>query len=489
MQGMLEQVTKGCQIVAIVCNQWGDTGKGKFSDVFAEYWADVIVRGLGGPNAGHTKVVKGVKKAFHQLPSSVEQEDKIHILGNGMVLDLEGLCKELDQLDEDGINYPGLIISEDANVIMPYHKERDGKKNVSMKDGGIGSTGKGIGPCYADKIARIGIQVRDLFDANGRFDPHRAVNKIKKAAEFYPDCNMNVDEIISYLKPFAKRIQPHVKDTITLIHEYLRQGKKILIEGAQGLLLSIEFGSYPYVTSSDCSLGGTASGAGLSANAIDLALGVVKFPYMTRVGAGPFPTEFGGNESDKYCAAGLEHDIEFELKKYGIGFTKEGKNYKYDMHHENIIRLINSKDPFEQGIGVRLAGYEYGTTTGRPRRTGWTDLTALKYAIGINGKMINGKLQMPLILTKADVLQGSEKIKLAVGYGNTENFTRDLDVLGSAQPDYVEFEGFDDDISGIRDYDKLPQGLKEAINELESVGGIPMFVSVGPDREETILRV
>ncbi len=491
----LEQLTKNIQIISIICNQWGDTGKGKFSDYFAANFADVNARSGGGNNAGHTTEINGKKRIFHLLPAGIihDNKGKVNILGNGMVLDLKVLNQELNELDKENLFYNNLMISQDANVIMPYHILRDQKKNTSQKKGGIGSTGRGIGPCYADKIARRGIFVRDLFNEDTlskkiekalEFYPElksTLSKKIKKYLGFYSEPSIDKDQIIEELTPYATRIKPFVRDTISEMHGFVKNGKKILLEGAQGLLLSIEFGTYPYVTSSDCSINGVAAGVGLPAKAIDLPLGIVKFPYMTRVGAGPFPTEFAGQESEKYCAKGLKHDIKFELKIHEIPFEEKNGNIKYDHHHEKIIELMNSDDSFLQGVGIRLSGEEYGATTGRPRRTGWTDLVALKYAIGINGPNI--------ILTKPDVLQGAREIKLGIGYDKTPNFTRDSDLLKTCTPSYKSFQGSNEDLFQIDNYRKLPPGLKQRINFVEeSTGGIVRIVSTGADRNQTIIK-
>ena len=491
----LEKLVQGKQVIAIVCNQWGDTGKGKFSDYFAAHWADVIARGTGGNNAGHTTVINGKKRIFHLIPAGIvyDKVGKTNILGNGMVIDLKVLCGELDELDKEGMTYNRLMISEDAHVIMPYHIARDKKKNQSQEKGGIGSTGRGIGTCYADKIARRGIMIRDLFDED------KLVKKIHKAAEFYPEININIDDIIQELKPYAERIKPFVRNTIAEMHEFVRSDKKVLLEGAQGLLLSIEFGSYPYVTSSDCSVNGTASGVGLPARIVN-ALSIVKFPYMTRVGAGPFPSELGGEASEKYCAAGLEHDIFYEVKTYlgmdldlnRIRELQEQNNkeelLKYEKqvddyivsHREDIVKLINSDDPFERGIGIRLAGYEYGATTKRPRRTGWTDLVALKYTIGINGP--------DLILTKPDVLQGADYFYLATTYKNQQEFTRDSDALRKVEPALYKLKGFKEDLSQIDNGKDLPAGLKEGTQLIEAVaGGRVRIISTGPEQDQTLI--
>ncbi len=540
----------GIQTLAVICNQWGDTGKGKFTDYFAQ-WADVIARGTGGNNAGHTVVVGDKKRIFHLIPSGIayDSEGKINVLGNDMVLDMKVLNDELDDLDKGGMSYDNLMISEDAHVILPYHIDRDELKNKSMDGGGIGSTGRGIGPTYTDMVERRGIMVRDLFDKD------RLAGKIRKrlmhyntmrAGEWWQDVlhdmkggnyefnsklgvqdkldyltrrleklgisnnhtdayfgdmnednlkgyyesiamkRINVEEetakIIEKLEPLAKRVRPFVKDTIAEMHKFHAEGKKILLEGAQGLLLSYKFGTYPYVTSSDPSRHGTVAGVGLAG--IDKVLGIVKFPMMTRVGGGPFPTEFGGSLSEEYCNedAGEAHKVQYELTRWDIPFdVNEDNTVKYDHAHPKIIKLMNSNDPFEVGVGYRLAADEYGATTQRPRRTGRTDLAALKYAVGVNG--------MDVILTKVDVARGAHFIELGTGYEERDTFCRHPDVLYDVHPTYKRFDGFEEDISGVRLLKDLPDGLREAIAFTQQFAGCNVqAISVGPERNQTILK-
>ncbi|MBI2105341.1 adenylosuccinate synthetase [Candidatus Woesearchaeota archaeon] len=471
----LDDLLNGVQTLAILCNQWGDTGKGKFSDYFASYWADVTARGTGGNNAGHTVVVNGIEKIFHLIPAGIlnDYRGQITILGNGMVIDLSVLAHELDELELDKITYNNLMISKDASVIMPYQVNRDKAKDQSQKGGGIGSTGRGIGPCYTDKIARRGIFIEDLFNKE------RLSKKIDKIREIYPEQKINTSDIIDSLTPFAERIKPFVRDTVSEMHRFLRERKKILLEGAQGLLLSIEHGTYPYVTSSDCSINGTASGVGISARMIDLPLGVVKFPFMTRVGAGPFPTELGGAKSELYCAEDNHAKIN-ELINFKIPHEVIDDIARYDRKCEKIKEMINSSDELVQGIGIRLAAGEYGATTGRPRRIGWTDAAAARYAVGINGSL--------MILTKPDSLSIADEFKISYGYKNNFSFSKDEDLLRNTKPNYKSYEGYGD-ISGIRSYFELPGSLKNAIKDFEKfTGGRVASISVGPDREETIVR-
>jgi len=474
----IEKLVKDAKVIAVICNQYGDTGKGKFSDYFASSWADVTARGTGGNNAGHTVKVNGVEKIFHLIPAGIshDSDGKTTILGNGMVIDLKVLNHELDELEREGNTFDNLMISQDAHVIMPYHVSFDKAKNQSQKCGGIGSTGRGIGPAYTDKIARRGITVGDFLDKD------RLAKKIDKVIEFYPNSTAVKEEIIEILGPYFERIRPFVRDTVTEMHKFYRNGKKILLEGAQGLLLSVEYGTHPYVTSSDCSLNGTSTGVGLSAKMVDLPFGIVKFPFMTRVGGGPFPTELGGERSEKYCAD--ERTKIDELKEYGIKYSTKNGGVQYDTRAPGIINMMNSDDEFVQGIGIRLAAGEYGATTGRPRRTGWTDAVAAKYAAGINGPL--------MILTKADSIAGAKKFKICHGYlgegGISTEFSRDEKFLRRARPVYSEYQGYGE-ISDARSYSSLPTSLRIAIKDLEAfTEGRVAIVSVGAERDETIVR-
>ena len=474
----IKKLVKGKKVVAIVCNQWGDTGKGKISDCLSAYWADVIARGTGGNNAGHTVIVNGKEKIFHLLPSGItyDSKGKISVLGNGIVIDLKALLKELDELDSENMSYKNLMISKDANVIMPYHIKRDQAKNQSQKKGGIGSTGRGIGPCYTDKIARRGITIEDLYDDDA------LKKKLLKALEFYPEQKIDVDFLVERLKPYSKRIKPFVKDTVNKMHEFHRKGKKILLEGAHGLLLSVEHGTYPYVTSSDSSLNGTATGVGLSAQDVDLSLGIVKFPFMTRVGAGPFPSELGGRDSEEYCAE--ESTKIDELNKYGIAYEEKDGEIKYDRKDKKIIEMMNSNDKFIQGVGVRLAAGEYGATTGRPRRIGWTDAIAVKYASGINGKKV--------VLTKVDCISGAKEFKICYGYGIGKKvykeFNKDSKFLYKVEQKFKTYKGYGD-LKKIKTYNQLPISLKKAINDFEKFTGCEVVaISTGPDKDELIIR-
>ncbi|MBR9683562.1 adenylosuccinate synthase [Candidatus Woesearchaeota archaeon] len=462
----LNSILNGKQTVAIVCNQWGDTGKGKFVDLCAE-WADIVARGTGGNNAGHTIILNGKEYIFHLVPSGIlrDGEGKINIMGSGMVDDLGVLVGELDELDEQGYGYNGLRISERANVILPYHKELDGKHS-SMQKGKIGTTGRGIGQACADKVARFGIMVGDLKDKDN------FVRQLKRVQGHHFYLDIDIDKIVEQEMKHYQRIKEFVCDTDALLRSEMKKGKKVLLEGAQGLLLSIDYGTLPYVTSSDPSRIGLAKGVGLLPEDVDLTLGIVKFPFMTRVGNGPFPTEYGGKQSEEYCAEGEGNANKRE--------TEEGKYGR--MPSET---LINFPDPLTKGIGIRLAAGEYGATTGRPRRTGRTDLVALKHAMSINGPDI--------ILTKADCVAGMDEIELGTGYVDEQGkevreVSHGSDIAYGLKGLYVRLSGWGD-ISGCRNYGDLPRSTSNAVEFLEGwTGARVRMVSVGAGREQTIVK-
>jgi adenylosuccinate synthase len=420
-----------------------------------------------------------------------------------MAIDPKALCSEMQDLEKAGVTFNNLKISKHGNVIMEYHVVRDGG-DTSQKDGGIGTTGRGVGPCYADAAARRGIKINDLLDKD------LLAKKIKKAAQFYPEQKIDIDKIVAELQPYIERIKPYVRDTTAEMHRFVREGKRIQLEGAQGLLLSLEHGTYPYVTSCDCSLNGTASGVGLSAKLVDITLGLVKYPFMTRVGAGPFPTELGGELSEQYCAAGLEHDIFYEVKEFLgmdidlarirllqkeksaqareelIDYKKQAYNY-IRSHREDIVRLIDSPDHLTQGIGIRLAAFEFGATTGRQRRTGWTDAVAAKYAVGINGPLF--------VLTKPDSVFGCNEFSINYGYSISDKlfntFDKDCAFLRMVQPVLKSYPGYDG-LADVKDYAELERAapsLMRSIADFEKfTGGRVVMISNGAEREQTIIR-
>ncbi len=464
------------KVIAVVDSQWGDTGKGKIVDLLATE-VDVIARGTGGPNAGHTLVVDGEELVLHAIPigSRYDREGKVSIIGNGCVIS-PTIVEEIDFLLRKGFTLDHLMISQDTHVIMPYHVARDKDKNASLTNG-IGSTGRGVGPCYADKIARHGISVRDLYDRDA------LARKITAALTHYPEQKLSVDDIVAQLTPLAEKIAPFVRDTIHELHQLRRQGKRILLEGAQGLLLSVEYGTYPYVTSSDPSVNGTASGVGISAREVDLVLELIKFPFMTRVGAGPFPTELGGRAGEEYCQ-NQERRKKFELGVYHIPFTEEEGRVRYNYADPRIIELMNSPDPLLKAAGMRLAAGEFGATTGRPRRIGWTDAEAARYAHSIN----EGKV----ILTKADCIVGMREFAIGYGYMSAQEgdvpFTRDSSALAACQPRLKAYSGYAD-IRDLTTYGELPPSLGTAIADFERYTGAEVIaVSTGPSKEQIIVK-
>lgn len=489
------------QVIAVVCNQWGDTGKGKFVDYFAD-WADVIARGTGGANAGHTITVNDKVFIFHLIPSGIlyDTQGKINIIGRGVVLDPFVLIEELDILKKEGINVKNLRISHEAPLILPHHLLIDRYTDSVQK---LGTTGRGIGICYGDYVMRQGLFVNDMQNPDAfkeKLSKYIAskqhilaamdkeiAKKILSHEHLLNGTLWDEKELINpkkvielYTKDYAKRVGPYVTNTSRLLKNMHAQGKHILLEGAQGTLLSIDYGTTRYQTSSDATIEGLTKGVGLKEQQVDYIFGITKSFYMTRVGNGPFPTEFGGKKSETYC-------IE--------GHTKQEEKEKYE---NKIPALLASKDEFLKGIGIRLIANEYGATTGRTRRCGWLDLVALKYSMEINGKH--------LTLTKVDVLTGIPKIRLCIGYtykgkkmnyeGKTlrpgqklDTFPRFSDILYSCTPTYKEFDGWKEDISGIKTYEKLPHQIKTIVEYMEKfTGGTVDVISVGPDRKETIFR-
>ncbi len=418
----------------VVGAQWGDEGKGKITDMLAKT-ADLVVRYGGGNNAGHTVVVGDEKFELHLIPSGILYEDKKSILGNGVVIDPEAMVEEMEGLEERGISLANLYISETAHVIMPYHRMIDGLEEKRKGDSKIGTTGKGIGPCYTDKTARRGIRIADLLD-EGRF---RA--KLEKALNYhnlllekvYNEKTLKADEIIKQYQPYIEKLRPYVTNTSLLLNEAYQKNKKIFFEGAQGTLLDIDYGTYPFVTSSNPTAGGVCTGTGMGPTTIDDVIGVTK-AYLTRVGAGPFPTELD-NEWGEY---------------------------------------------------LRDKGHEFGVTTGRPRRCGWLDIPILKHAVRVNGLT-------EIALSKIDVLSGLDEIKVCTAYQHgeevVEEFPPYLESEIPYEPIYEKWPGWEEDISEIKDFEKLPENAKKYIARIEELIGIPAkIISVGPGRNQAIFR-
>jgi adenylosuccinate synthase len=410
--------------------QWGDEGKGKVVDVLTPDY-DVITRFQGGPNAGHTLEFGDVKHVLHNIPSGIFHGDKVNIVGNGVVLDPITFKEEIDALKEKGFDITkNLYISKKAHLILPTHRILDAASEASKGKTKIGSTLKGIGPTYMDKTGRNGLRVGDILH---KFEEKYEALK-KKHVQLLSMYNFEYD-IKEYEKGLFESIealrQLNLIDSEHEINKYIKQGKKVLAEGAQGTLLDIDFGSYPYVTSSNTVTAGACIGMGIAPNRIGEVYGIFK-AYCTRVGSGPFPTEL------------------------------------FD----------------ETGDELRKAGHEFGATTGRPRRCGWIDLVALKYAV-----MINGVTQ--LIMTKSDVLSGFDAIKVAVAYKMGDEVTEDFpfELPDNLEPVYKELPGWNKDLTGVSSEDEFPQELKDYIAYLEKELEVPItIVSVGPGREQTIVR-
>ncbi len=416
--------------IVLVGLQWGDEGKGKITDFYAGK-ADCVIRFQGGNNAGHTVVVHKKKYKFHLIPSGVVRGKKI-IIGNGVVVDPEVLLQEMEMLREHNIE-PDLVVSERAHVIMPYHRILDGTQEAFFGSKKIGTTGRGIGPCYADKIARHGIRMGDIVDEKAFKERMEEVIPLKQTMLTALKAEkINAEKIFETYASYGKKLKQYVRDTTVIIHSLLDKEKTILFEGAQGCMLDIDFGTYPYVTSSHPVSGGVSLGTGISPNKIDTIIGVLK-AYTTRVGMGPMPTEL----------------------------TDE--------------------------IGEHLAekGNEYGTTTGRKRRCGWLDGIVASYACRLNGVD-------EIAITKLDVLDGLEKVKICTAYDckgkEIKNFPSSLSLLSRCKPIYIELDGWET-TAGIKKYEDLPDGAKKYISFIEEYLKKPVtIISNGPSRDETIHR-
>ncbi|MCR8996162.1 adenylosuccinate synthase [Brevibacillus halotolerans] len=417
--------------VVVVGTQWGDEGKGKITDYLAET-AEVVARYQGGNNAGHTIIFDGNKYKLHLIPSGIFYKDKICVIGNGMVIDPKALVAELEYLHGHGFTTNNLKISDRAHVILPYHIKLDGVEEESRGQNKIGTTRKGIGPAYMDKAARIGIRIADLMDKE-EFKEKLARNLVEKnrvLEKLYNEEGFKLEDIYEEYLKYAEIIRPYVTDTSVVLNDVIDNGNRVLFEGAQGVLLDIDQGTYPYVTSSNPIAGGVTIGSGVGPSKIHQVIGVAK-SYTTRVGDGPFPTEL--------------HDA--------------------------------------TGDHIREVGFEFGTTTGRPRRIGWFDTVVVRHARRVSG--ITG-----LAITKLDTLSGIDKLRICTAYkykGEILNeFPASLKVLAECEPVYEELEGWSEDITGIRDLNDLPATARHYIERITQLTGVPMSIfSVGPDREQT----
>ena len=413
--------------------QWGDEGKGKVTDFFASS-ADYVVRFKGGNNAGHTIVVGDEKLALSLTPSGVLYPDCVPVIGSGCVVDLAFLQKELEMLNSKNVSTKKLAISTNAHVIMPYSKLLDELIEESLSENKIGTTKKGIGPCYADKVPRSGIRIQDLLDDEVFAEKVKTnvEEKNQLLTKIYGRDPIDPNEIINEFKTYKEIINNHVKDTSLMISNAIKEGKNILFEGAQGTLLDIDHGTYPFVTSSNTSSANAAIGSGIGPLNLNKIVGVTK-AYISRVGSGPFITE----------------------QKNDIG------DY-----------LIEK-------------GAEFGVVTGRRRRCGWLDLISLKYSVRVNSLT-------ELFITKLDVLSGLEEIKLGVGYMTGDKVITDYpyqqNVFYDAEPVYETYAGWSEDITSVRSFDDLPENAKKYITAIEDFIEIPItFISVGPERNQNIV--
>lgn len=418
----------------VVGAQWGDEGKGKTIDILASK-ADVVVRTQGGNNAGHTIETGGEVYKLHLMPSGILNSNTVCIIGTGVVIDPKVLLTEIDDIEGRGLSTSNLMIDARAHVIMPYHIELDGLSEAARGKSDIGTTKKGIGPAYMDKAERSGIRMGDFINPQKFAEKVRENLLIKnKIIELvYGGTPMDADKIIEEYSAYAERLKKYVTDTTPVLYNSIKAGKEVLFEGAQATLLDIDVGTYPYVTSSHPVAGGVCTGSGIGPTMIDECIGISK-GYTTRVGNGPFPTE-------------LDDEI---------------------------------------GEQIRQKGHEFGTTTGRPRRTGWFDAVIAKYAVRTNGLT-------SLVLNKIDPLGGLDKIKICVGYEKDGTIIYDfpptLEELAICKPVYEEMDGWNEDISDIREFDKLPQAAQNYILRIEELCDVKISsIGVGPDRDQNITR-
>ena len=427
--------------VVIVGVQWGDEGKGKATDLISSR-IDYVVKFNGGNNAGHTVVVGDEKYALHLLPSGILTPGVTPVIGNGVVIDLAVLFDELTALSARGVDVSRLLVSANAHVITKYHVTMDKVTERFLGKRQIGTTGRGIGPTYADKINRVGIRIQDLFDESILRQKVEAALDVKNhlLVKIYNRRAITVDEVVEELLSYTERLRPMVADTALVLHEALERERTVLFEAGQATMLDVDHGTYPFVTSSSATSGGAATGSGIAPNRIDRVIGIAK-AYVTRVGAGPFPTEL------------LDPD----------GAEPEGP-----------------------GARLRRIGFEFGTTTGRPRRTGWYDTLITRYASRINGIT-------DLVLTKLDVLSGLERIPVCVAYEVDGQRVDEIPVnqtdFHHAKPIYEEFPGWSEDISGAREFGDLPANARSYVEALEAMSGTRISaVGVGADRDAIVVR-
>uniref|UniRef100_A0A383V587 Adenylosuccinate synthetase, chloroplastic n=1 Tax=Tetradesmus obliquus TaxID=3088 RepID=A0A383V587_TETOB len=421
------------QVCIVLGTQWGDEGKGKLVDILAQQY-DVIARAQGGANAGHTIYDEnGTKYALHLLPSGVLNKKAMNVIGNGVVVHVPGLFEEIAEMQEKGVNIDGrLLLSDRAHLLFDLHKEVDGAREAELAGNKIGTTKRGIGPAYASKATRNGLRVSDLAHPD-KFKAKLSA-LVTDAQKRFPDISYDVDAEVAAYEKYAERLQPYITDTVDYLDDAHSAGKRILIEGANATMLDVDHGTYPFVTSSNPSIGGIVTGLGMAPTKFQAIIGVAK-AYTTRVGAGPYPTEIHGDLGEK----------------------------------------------------VREVGREYGTTTGRPRRVGWLDVVALKYVCKINGFT-------HLNLTKLDVLDGLDEIKVGVGYkvnGKTlsSSMPASIEDLEAAEVVYETLPGWKQDISGVRSWADLPKAAQEYVQRVEDLVGVPIkWIGVGPGRDAIVIK-
>ncbi len=421
--------------IVVVGAQWGDEGKGRVTDFFAEK-ADMVVRYQGGNNAGHTVEVDQKRYKLHLLPSGIIHKDKISVIGNGVVVDPEALLEEIEYIQKEGLTVDSLRISERAHVIMPYHKVLDAISEENLEENEIGTTKKGIGPCYMDKAERSGIRIADLIDEKAFREKAKKAIRAKNEilVKLYGKEPLDEEEIIQKYTKYGEILKPYVVASTSLIYHAVKDGQNVLFEGAQGTLLDIDFGTYPYVTSSHPIAGGVCVGTGVGPTLIDNVVGVVK-AYTTRVGKGPFVTE-----------------------------------------QDNEI-----------GDTIRIKGHEFGTTTGRPRRCGWLDGVILKYAVMVNGLTY-------LAVNHLDTLSEFETVKICTGYllngKSIYDLPANLEEIEKVEPIYEEMPGWDlESLRKAKTYEELPENAKKYLEKIEEITGIPVcLISFGPERHQAIYR-
>ncbi|MCK9920803.1 adenylosuccinate synthase [Frankia sp. AgPm24] len=419
--------------LVLIGAQWGDEGKGKATDLLGGA-VDYVVRYQGGNNAGHTVVIGADSYALHLIPSGILRADCIPVIGNGVVIDPGVLLTEMDGLAARGIDVSRLLISANAHLIMPHHRALDRVIERYLGKARIGTTGRGIGPTYGDKVARTGIRVQDLLDP-GIFRKKLELvlrEKNQVLVKVYNRRRIELDEVCDEYAEYAKRLGPHIADTGLILDTALREGKVVLLEGSQGTLLDVDHGTYPFVTSSNPTAGYAATGAGIGPTRINRVIGIIK-AYTTRVGSGPFPTE-------------LDNKVGEELRRIGG---------------------------------------EFGVTTGRARRTGWFDAVIARYAVRVNGLT-------DLFLTKLDVLSGFDRVPICVGYDIGGERVDEMPMTQTdfhhAKPIYTELPGWHEDLSAVRDFADLPANAKDYIRALEEFSGAPVSaIGVGPGRDQTLV--